>query len=101
MSPRKRVKPAIYAEKGEAVRCTNGHLICVIQKDLRVGHLPKAKDMALWMIPVPRVGDPIPNCPRCNSKWAVNGTPFGFILHVGKKWCGAQMSLEGVTIDGN
>jgi hypothetical protein len=62
----------MYAKQGERITCENGHLICVVARDIEVGQMPeRGKDLKDWQQPEPDVGTLAKDikCAQCGAEW--------------------------------
>ena len=79
--------PKIWAYKGEAVTCVNGHTVCSIARDLYQGD-PRANDgsdFEQWLQPQPAREDSVADivCKKCRGRWLGGNPKDGYRFHFG------------------
>lgn len=79
-------EPDYYARKGEVCTCTKGHSVFTFRRNVIKGRVPKDGDTWKWQQKKLRVGDAIPNCGVCGSRFAFNDAKVGFFVCIARKW---------------
>lgn len=74
-------EPKLYADKGEWVRCENGHQICKAARVIHFGDLQNPQeDWTDWQQPEPAIGTLAKNikCSVCGARWYSDHGLFHF-----------------------
>lgn len=87
-------KTESYARRGEVCTCTKGHPIFTFKRTVRKGDVPADADTCNWKQKKLKVGDPIPYCEVCGSKFAYNNPAVGFFVYIDGKW---RMGRHGIA----
>lgn len=77
--------PRIWANKGEAVTCVNGHNVCEIARDIYVGDPRSGEDFTNWFQPEPDKETSVAEirCKECRGVWIRGTVRGGYQLHFG------------------
>ena len=78
-------EPQVWAHKGEAVTCINGHAICHIARTLYVGDPRSGADFENWMQPEPDRTTQVTEirCKTCRGTWVRGSRAGGYQFHFG------------------
>ena len=77
--------PRVWANKGEAITCLKGHVICTIGQNLYMGD-PRAKEHFVdWQQPEPATSTSVADirCMLCRSVWIRGNPRHGYQFHFG------------------
>ena len=68
--------PRIWAHKGEAITCINGHAICDLARDIYLGEPRQGDHFTNWRQPEPHRSCPVGEirCTECRGVW-IRGNP--------------------------
>jgi hypothetical protein len=74
-----------YAQAGEEVTCTNGHVICVVRKEISIAAKVRPEYFQHWTQPSPAIGERAADCAcvKCGALW-FQGTGISTRLHFAK-----------------
>ena len=77
--------PKIWAHKGEAVTCVNGHAIVDIARNIYVDDPRSGTDFTNWRQPEPSRATPVGElrCVKCRGVWIRGNTKAGYSFHFG------------------
>lgn len=75
----------VWANKGEAVTCINGHPICEIARQIFVGDGRSGADFCNWQQPEPPKEQSVAEirCTECRGVWIRGNTQAGYQFHFG------------------
>lgn len=81
------IEKEIYAHKGEQITCENGHVICEIARNIKVGKTQEKGDLINWTQLEPEAGTyPIPTCSKCGAEFYRNDMTHGINVHFEDGW---------------
>jgi hypothetical protein len=74
-----------YAQPGEEVTCTNGHVICVVRKEISIAAKVRLEYFHHWTQQTPAIGETAKDCAcvKCGARWFM-GTGLNTHLHFAK-----------------
>lgn len=77
----------IWANKGEAVTCINGHAICDIARNLYIGDPRSGDDFTNWRQPEPDKSTQVAEirCAKCRGAWVRGNPQLGYQFHFGSE----------------
>lgn len=75
----------LWASKGEAVTCINGHAVCEIAHNLYAGDKRSAADFCNWRQPEPEKSKSVAEirCVECRGVWVRGNLDAGYQFHFG------------------
>lgn len=78
----------LYAKKGEAVCCVNGHVICEIARDIHKGDARGPNDLTNWAQPEPDQSKSVADikCIECRGVWVRGSNRGGYQFHFPEGW---------------
>lgn len=88
-APVQAMKPLnhLFARRGEMVTCVNGHVICVVDRDIVRGERANIQNQFTdWHQPMPDPAAVIPACAQCGDIWFMNDHLHGMRLHISGDW---------------
>ena len=77
--------PRIWANKGEAITCINGHAICECARNIYVGEPRSGEHFTNWRQPEPdrRIAVSDIRCAACQGVWIRGTKSDGYQFHFG------------------
>jgi hypothetical protein len=78
-------EPPIWANKGEAVTCINGHVICEMARNVYVGEARAGEHFTNWSQPEPDKRTHVAEirCTICRGAWVRGNPQEGYQFHFG------------------
>ena len=80
--------PRVWAHKGEAIVCLNGHPVCEVARTLYFGEPLSGKHFTNWVQPEPDHSESVANikCKQCRSVWLRGNKRDGYQFHFADGW---------------
>lgn len=78
----------VWAHKGEAVVCINGHVICDVAQTLYYGQAHKGGNFTNWQQPQPDRKESVAEirCNQCRGVWVRGNKRDGYQFHFANGW---------------
>ena len=80
--------PRMWAYKGEAITCVNGHVVCEMACDVHIGDARSGDHFTNWKQTQPDRSTPVTEirCTECRGVWIRGNLDAGYQFHFNEGW---------------